>query len=124
MNKIDNHYHLTKIVFDKYRDKIVKDLEKSCYKQSKNEFSNFHSLMLGVLLEYNHLSSYVHGDLPQILKHMKVEGILIRRRKLKIGVDTAKIYCRTMKEHVLFLLQEDNNEYIAILASIFGENKD
>jgi hypothetical protein len=87
-------------------------------------FSDFHSIMLDALSQYNHLSSYIHGGPSAELETF--EGRHKTNKSLRIVdcVNTGKIYARTMKEHLLFLLADDNKDYIEILREIFKDYKD
>lgn len=90
----------------------------------KDIFSDFHKLMLSALSEYNHLSSYVHGGPTAELETYEGRQNTNREERIKDCIDFAKVYSRTMKEHVMLLLLEEMPEYIDVLRPLFPELKE
>jgi hypothetical protein len=90
----------------------------------KDGFSNFHNLMLSALSDYNYLSSYVHGGPYAELQTYEDRPYTNKQLRIMDCIKDAKMYSRTLKEHVLFLLMEDNKEYIKILEPIFSQEKE
>ena len=86
-------------------------------------FKEFHNLMLSALSEYNHLSSYVHGGPTAELEAYDGRQNTNKEERITDCVKSAKVYCRTMKEHVLFLLLDEMEEYIEVLRPLFPELK-
>lgn len=87
----------------------------------KDGFSNFHNLMLNALSEYNYLSSYVHGGPYAEMETYENRPSTDKELRIKDCIKNAKIYSRTLKEHVLFILVEDKKEYLKILDPIFKQ---
>jgi uncharacterized membrane protein YheB (UPF0754 family) len=100
-------------------DYLVNDIGKN------DGFLKFHNIMLTALTEYNNLSSYIHSGPSAEFEVYDKTSKIDESKRVDDCIQTSKIYARTMKEHLLFLLIEEDQKYLQVLQPIinFMESK-
>lgn len=110
LEEVGNYHHIAKQfeVTEIFRRLLSKDFLKSPF------FSRFHPHIEKLVKDYNFLSSYIHGGPSAELESQKFsdeEKVLLINRCF----EEMRLYSRVLKQHLLFLLVEEDKTYLDLL---------